>query len=626
MATLGDIINELSSTTPLSGTGTTMSLPIIISEYSSLTLIMLSDADTTVTVRWSADGVNFYYSDIFKFLANTPNQAVTSVSSKWVQVKITNTNQENATQLDLKCYASPGNNAVNAIIQGITAKVLAEIDVKKSFAYTATGELLSESIVPDQQYTFNKCRDNDNLLITTYDTINFFEYGLTGTSVQSSNKGVIKLLDLPYSSVIDPTSDIIAQSCLTSTKYTKWLPGYGLSCMFSCAFNNRISQFTGATGSNLLICGMGNQDLNLSLFVSPEIIDGVFIGFIKSTGATQSTIPDNFGIFIYRFGLLYKFIPQSQWNIDKCNGEGPIPPMPVIVNWRYMFTYKFSILAQGDLLVSIVNPNTGVISPVHFEKFSNVPEIGPEATFKDLSFQMIARYEPLLLNGGVTGTNAELDLASWMIGFESSNPIYQIDRFNQSIPAYINSPSDGTPTLQINAYNSGDNKVWYRIAAVGGIYNSIKFNNSDNHTTIYVDNISVSFFSINNGNFGSDTPFIIQLIKNIPFTPNTNPETFFSLEVSEFGYRSPVKYTNLNDYITLSQSNYEDANPIFEAPVNIYPTKTESSYACQYDLSPYNIQLYPKDYLLVIIARLGETQNTINGVFCSTNIGFHQLH
>lgn len=611
MATLGDIIPQLSTIIPIPGTGTFESLPFVISEYNSLSFIMLSDVDTTVSAKWSSDGINYYYSDTFTFVASTADLAVAAVASKWVKIVITNTHLTPVSnQMDFKVYASPGTNAVNAIIKGITAKILAKIDVKNSFDYSATGELMTENLIADQQFMFNKCSGvTAGGFYSTYNNITLSTTGTTGGIVaDSGGQGCVTIFDQGPTGAPD-----VKYTGLTSNKYTKWLPGYGLSCMFSCAFNNSISQTTGATGCDYLLCGMGNQSDEFP----PRILDGVMMGFTGSTGATQSDIPSVFGIFIYRYAGIYKFIPQNQWNIDKCDGDGPAgSSMPIVTNWKNMFTYKFNILPQGELLVSILNPNSGSFSPVHFEKFSNITTLGTIATFSDPSFQMIARYDSTTSTlGNILGSG--LNLASWMIGFETAKPNYRIDRFNKSIGSYVKTKtSPYLLIIQSPVFISDTVNMYYEVAPLNGIYNSLTFNGYPNHTTVYIDNIALGSISVGT----VISPFYtIQLYKNITYTDDTNPFTNFV----DQNY-SPVKW---GGGFQINAAGFTGSTPLVEIPIQYFSGANGAFY---YDLTPYDIQLYPNDYLVAIGVALNTSSDGTNSKiyqqFITTSFGFHQLH
>lgn len=655
MSAIGDIIQSLSTTTPLSGTGTFVSLPFVISEYNALSIIMNCDLDTTVKLGWSADGINFYYVQTFTFLGTIPDQSVAAVASKWLQVTISLTNGGTSSYMSFETYGTPGSNAVSALLRGFTSKTLPAIDVTNSFSYTATGEILDESLIPDQQYIFNNVQGygtsatgfhsayND---ITLY-TANIIDGGNNLIPVNGTNSA---LQILEYGGLTGTiygtgmTGNGVGTTIITSNQYSKWLPGFGLTCEFSASYNEIFSYEPGATYTDKMMIGMGT----LNTFSIPLTInEGIFLGY---TGTTQdSSIISNavFGIFIYRLNNLYQFIPQANWNIDKCNGDGGSPgrTMPNITTWKYMNTFRIQLLPQGDIVVSILNPTTGIFNNVHRVQCANNPDFysisfnTPRPTFQNSGFQMIdyfssnnniVGYAPpgTLATGGVAGTY----LASWMTGFENTKPDYKIDRYN--VGMYLVS---GTSTGTGYANSTNNSAVIYGMQN-NKIFGAVGTSTYNNYYTVYIDNIE---FAIVKSSNSVGTGFVINVYINPTYiVPGSviNPIDIYNSGVLVMGTLGGT-WTSSNagpgpmPYQPRNSTKLGTDVPVYSKFIEISVGTTVGSVqlATSCDLRGLNIKLYPNDYLYIVCATTptnsSGAQNLINGNNSFyTSVGFHQLH
>ena len=333
IATIGDIINELSTTTPLGGGQTFTSNPFVMAEYNSMSMIYFSDQPNTITVNWSADGVNWDYKKTYSLYANTPDQISMITYSKWCYIKITNTGDAQ-TVLRFEIYGTTSNNAVSSNIQGNTSNVLPEFSVSNSFDYNALQSQHVESWYPQFVYNFAGLTGGNT-------GMNGSDTGTTGPSAMF-NAGYSNL-NFTFSSSVNPTgylqnlywfdgsSMILSQQAKVTAcqdivqddKFLKLYSGVGNRISFTAAMTrDETRQYIfGGTGQPNLWAGAGyaNGPTGNDGWTNP-IQDGLFFGYYGNTGSF------NFQQYQNAFGVIYvnggnlNFYPQSSWNVDKCDG------------------------------------------------------------------------------------------------------------------------------------------------------------------------------------------------------------------------------------------------------------------------------------------------------------------
>lgn len=129
-----------------------------------------------------------------------------------------------------------------------------------------------------------------------------------------------------------------------SVKPAKYRPGQGIDARFTFAFDTPVA-------NSRQEMGMGN------------LIDGYFFGYI----GTQ------FGI-IHRNNSVETFIPQSDWNVDKCDGTGAsgIVLNPLLGN---IGRVKYPFLGYGNIFFLIENPTTSLFMVVHVIHYVNTTKL-----------------------------------------------------------------------------------------------------------------------------------------------------------------------------------------------------------------------------------------------------------
>ncbi len=111
MSSIGEIISELCTSSPLLSGGTWTSNQIQLGQWNSLSVIVYCDTNCTFTSHWSASGIYYDYTETYNITANTPIQFSIVTLDKWMYFTLINfgTNQ---TVLRFNTYGTVTNNAV----------------------------------------------------------------------------------------------------------------------------------------------------------------------------------------------------------------------------------------------------------------------------------------------------------------------------------------------------------------------------------------------------------------------------------------------------------------------------------------------------------------------------------
>lgn len=564
MSALGDLIPQLSTTSPLNSNATFKSPPYLTTEYNSYSIIMYSDVNTNVIVQWSADSVHWDYVQSFNFPAGTGSQEGFAIANKWIQIIITDVSGINSTFMRFSAYASPVNNTIEI---AIPPNATINANVRGSFYYSENGNLMTATNDPYQQYNFNYgTGSNGGNFQSGYLDLNATSTGKTTGfySYNYGNTGSLKVYDLGPNGTV---------GFIYSDDNAAWMPGVGLECEFSAAYSLNQTNGTGVNGTSTLYCGAGSS---YSTFGPAE---GIFVGFNGNGSYNSITTPQNlmFGlIYISQANNSYTFIPQTSWNLDNCSG---FYTMPNITTWANFNQFRLTILQNENIVLSILNPNTGIYVPCHYLNFTT--KAVPSFRYPFFGLRLYQNSGSNLSSSDNTG----LTINNWSMSYQ-----------NNPIPKYVThySPIGYIPTLSVGSRTLPAPYIAYTIS------NPTTWNGLSNFITLFIDYISSGFNT-------TQFPSYLALYKNLNITG---------------GSLTPVDQYNTpaNIYTTAPTlvNNTISGNSLFSIPMNLI----SSSCIAFADLSKYNIRLYP-----------GETLSIVHFVYVSGNynnitssLGFSQLH
>lgn len=161
-------------------------------------------------------------------------------------------------------------------------------------------------------------------------------------NITTSNGGTVTTAN--GQAILQTSAATNGSAQITSTKPATHRPGQGILARFT-------PMWTGGFANSKQLFGMGTD------------IDGYFFGF---NGAT-------FGIF-HRLNSIDTHIPQTSWNVDKCDGTGTSgfawntsKGSPLMVKYPY--------LGHGNISFWILNSETSVWILCHVIKYSNLSSL-----------------------------------------------------------------------------------------------------------------------------------------------------------------------------------------------------------------------------------------------------------
>jgi hypothetical protein len=340
MASIGDILDDLSTSTPLLAGATWTSKPVQPGTYNSLTVNFKSDSGGNLVVMWSADGTHYdfvYTSVLPPSTMTTGTQQNIVVTNKWIKLSFTNTGLDQ-TYMRLKTYGVVTNNSTQSILVSSIAGKLNSILVA-NLGYNYDG-LQTYQTSPLKGYSFKPSRVGSisNLLMNDNSS---YPYGTSAANPAF-------LGDLPagialYEAVgavagVAAPGDFIS---LTENVYSGIMAGEFLECQFRCKFYARTS-----TGNTESYCGLGRQSTLSNAALT--VVEGIGMGY------------DDQIYIIYSIETVEVRIAQNAFNLDKFDGTGDalLDLDPLEFN-----TYRI-LYSQYGAVIFILDLD-GVFKPCH---------------------------------------------------------------------------------------------------------------------------------------------------------------------------------------------------------------------------------------------------------------------
>lgn len=165
-------------------------------------------------------------------------------------------------------------------------------------------------------------------------------YGINPDIISASATGAGISYNEASFIVLDTTAAINSSSSFTSLNNLHYRGGQGAACLFTTVFTQGVD-------NSQQYAGLGDS------------VDGFFVGFNGSS----------FGI-LHRNNSVDTWIPQTSWNVDKCDGTGS-SGVTLIPTFGNVFKIQFQWLGFGVINFFLENGNTGSLFLCHQIRYAN---------------------------------------------------------------------------------------------------------------------------------------------------------------------------------------------------------------------------------------------------------------
>lgn len=382
-----DIIPILSTNVPLGPSpAQLLTSGYIAGQYSSLSITCFASTNTEVEVQFSGDGVNWDVTEFKSFIGGAGGVEAVVVLSKWVRLRIINTDTSAQAFLRVSTYGTIRNSVVQAVLDTTGGGTLPELNIgnlpgtstalRAEHARTLFSFCGASVQTCDHTMTFN--HNPGNMMFS----IDNDAYQLAFQSPSPATNGLVTIQGTGQTgqrSLVVYSNNGTGVSSAVGDSKSYLSPRYSSGS----TTGNLIFTFCTDYGGRLFSSGgRGNFFTPLDVPVRNQVLTGVTTGV--SNGSLDSA--ENFVLFgawdetfavthtemniIYRTplgGLVV--LPQSQWNIDPCDGTRNLPSMDL---YNYSNSTSFlsgriimNLSQHGYIRWELAHPSTGVYYPVH---------------------------------------------------------------------------------------------------------------------------------------------------------------------------------------------------------------------------------------------------------------------
>lgn len=387
-----DNVNLLSFTTNLTAGETRYTEKSICGKYISLSIVGKCDQDLTVVLQFSGDGINWDYQVTNNIPTGSNNHITTPVLAKWIRLKIQNNGLSTTTYLRLFVYGTPSNSSITAQISKI-GNLDPAVQIS-NFPLSGFGELMVIQPQPQIQYLFSRATGG-NMLTETWalpypDIKTWSTNTITGVGATlTASGGMIRFGN---------NFTLLDRAILYGSTY-RYKSGQAIDGRFTSYFVQ--PQYNVAsTGYTTQLVGIGN--VNTSTYRPND-----FFGF----GHVYET--DEFCIVWYDGHTGTRtYYPRSQWNVDKADGSFILPALDF--SFTQIFAVQMVYLGYGQVSFWINNPNTGLMSKVHYVNRVNTTTSNTNISDPSVGLVMFQENE-----SGVITSTADGEIGSGSFGMFS---------------------------------------------------------------------------------------------------------------------------------------------------------------------------------------------------------------
>lgn len=342
MAAIGNIIKELSYTTPLIAGASWQSEPQQLGIWNCVTILINTDADGYLTVSWSPYGKTFDLSAAYNVYAGVPFYITLTPISAWCKLTYNN-GVANQTLFHLSSYGTTTNNATTLVVPPGTNFNIKNLPLGAFYGV----ETFSD--VPQINYSFDYADPVASWSKIRLNTWKLPYPDIRGYSLNNYDMRVVSGVLCNRLQPIGTGSDYVWSTLQGRSIRAK--RGQGMRARFTGQFY----VYPSRNGPNppLEMIGLGYTNMT-----SGALVDGFYFGYVD----TSATLPQGFGIAVVSNGTKSTIL-QNQWNVDRCDGTQSMPDM----TWSNLNMFQISTqgFGAGTTTFAIENPRTGVIYPVH---------------------------------------------------------------------------------------------------------------------------------------------------------------------------------------------------------------------------------------------------------------------
>jgi hypothetical protein len=344
MSSPGSTISQLSTNTPLSIASSWASQSMVLGQFNSLNISVISDQAGVLAILWSGDnGLHYDTVDTYTITAGVAKRI--SVIAQQQNVMFIYTNGPVAqTYFRLYTYGVVTNTNVFATLTSTgTIGITGTVDVS-NLPDSQNISLPVDPLYPIMQYDFmdvaaSSYTMSSNPLVSLYNDLYTYSTGSTATIGNPASQSVLLLR----------SNDATDRSFVVG-KPISYRAGVPIDIRFTSAWTT-----TAASIGTTRVQGVGRI-----VPTGPyNIIDYMGFGYVNHGSADNY---DGFGIYLVRKSSA-SFIPRTSWNVDKADGAGTLPVLTI----ANLNGYRIVRSPEGGDHINfyILNPSSGEYVLVH---------------------------------------------------------------------------------------------------------------------------------------------------------------------------------------------------------------------------------------------------------------------
>lgn len=348
---LSEVITYLNFDSTISIGETYETIKVILQEFGSMSISVISDQNLNFKIEFSNDSINFDYKTNQTIQGNVSETITTVILGKWCKLSATNASPNIANvRFTSYCQVIPIANQSQIEKEGNVFPTVNLHDVSR----TLFNDIRIGERKPFHTHKFSYTTVVAGSIITSDRSI-----------VQDSGGGIIQLLSRPF--VVGNTLSLsdIAFSPIGSFLYVYGPPvvsesGNSIYVMISAGF--KLSGYTNAdiVGFDQMIVGMGYINNGV-------IVDGAYIGY-PSAPVAPDTIVSEISFIYYGEGV-ETYIPRSRWFFDRLDGNGP---SNIVLDEEKLSTWRIRGALVTALCLEYHNPIENSWIKVHAVQFENL--------------------------------------------------------------------------------------------------------------------------------------------------------------------------------------------------------------------------------------------------------------
>jgi hypothetical protein len=368
---IGDNIDLLSTTTPLTAGGTWTSPAVVLGVYNSLVVMVKTDVESELYIEWSGDqGVNWDASEANTIIDTVTKRVVITTQQKTIRLRLVN-GPTNQTYLRLFTYGVVTNNSS-------LVSLVNSIDVSNLISGLSGSQTHTVELTPLVEYNFQQVRTsleacNNRTFSAGYNDLWSYSPSLNPLCGSGSTANQYRYVLLRNSAV--------GEAVITGRAFT---PQGGTTY---------VARFVGSyaiydSPSSRLVMGVSKNVATATPLDIGNVQWWGGFGWVQD-GAVKTN--DNFSIV---YGQSF-YVERTSWSLDKADGNSTLPEIDFTDPLKFnMFQVEFTM--GGNIRFSIMNPATDKFVPVHEIRNLNSTSFQPGT--RTMQFLM---FNKIVTTGGV---------------------------------------------------------------------------------------------------------------------------------------------------------------------------------------------------------------------------------